>query len=185
MKNRRSLYLVLPAAALVAFAAPSIAGAQEPTPTPTPTEPAPLPTPTEPTTPTPAMPAPQDTTPTDVAPPAQEVSQDTVSFGTLISALNNVEGETQELQALSEVKPENVTVVSVADVAAQESAATAVLDAAMQKAEPNVGKLRESLSANAAVNGVLESGSVQADNVVAADVSADGKVTVFVKPSQP
>jgi hypothetical protein len=180
MKNRRSLYLVLPAAALVAFAAPSIAGAQEPTPTPTPTEPAPMPAPTEPSTP--AMPAPQDTTPTDVAPPAEAV-QDTVSFGTLISALNNVESETQELQALSEVKPENVTVVNVADVA-PEGAASAALDAAMQKAEPGVAKLRESLSANTVVNGVLQSGSVQADNVVAADVGANGQVTVFVKPQQ-
>ena len=180
MKNRRSLYLVLPAAALVAFAAPSIAGAQEPTPTPTPTEPAPMPAPTEPSTP--AMPAPQDTTPTDVAPPAEAV-QDTVSFGTLISALNNVESETQELQALSEVKPENVTVVNVADVA-PEGAASAALDAAMQKAEPGVAKLRESLSANSVVTGVLQSGSVQADNVVAADVGANGQVTVFVKPQQ-
>jgi len=182
MKNRRSLYLVLPAAALVAFAAPSIAGAQEPTPTPTPTEPAPMPAPTEPSTP--AMPAPQDTTPTDVAPPAEAVvAQDTVNFGTLISALNNVEGETQELQALSEVKPEDVTVVNVADVA-PEGAASAALDAAMQKAEPGVAKLRESLSANSVVTGVLQSGSVQADNVVAADVGANGQVTVFVKPQQ-
>ena len=180
MKKRNSLYLVLPAAALVAFAAPSIAGAQEPTPTPTPTEPAPMPAPTEPSTP--AMPAPQDTTPTDVAPPAEAV-QDTVNFGTLISALNNVEGETQELQALSEVKPENVTVVNVADVA-PEGAASAALDAAMQKAEPGVAKLRESLSANSVVTGVLQSGSVQADNVVAADVGANGQVTVFVKPQQ-
>ncbi|MBX3532043.1 MAG: hypothetical protein KF849_15665 [Rhizobiaceae bacterium] len=75
-----------------------------------------------------------------------------------------------------------MTEVSSVNVVKLDAAANAD---AMAKAETDnkagIDELRASLAANAAVKAALDAQSVNADDVVAADVNADGSLTVYVR----
>jgi hypothetical protein len=160
--NGRTLFAALPAAALLAVAAPAFA--QEPTPT----------TPPDTT---------QRTEPTDTTQQAQpsDTGGVQVNFSTLLSAVNNAETEAQDLAALDSLTPDKVSVVKVSDVA--QGDAQAALAAAREKNKEGLDKLHQAINSHPALSSMLQASSLDANKVVAADVMNDGNVVLFVEDS--
>jgi len=98
------------------------------------------------------------------------------SFGSLISAINSSAAQSEKLKGLTTVNPADVQLVNAADLVKGND--QAALDAALKKNETDIGTLRSTVTANTAIAGAL-TGGVESKDVIAADVGADGKVTLF------
>ncbi|TYR33099.1 hypothetical protein FY036_08550 [Mesorhizobium microcysteis] len=96
-------------------------------------------------------------------------------FGTALSALTNSSGNAEAI-AMSDGA--NVRVVSVSDLEGHDATA---LDEAITQHEDGVEALRTSVEANAALKQELQTQGVDVSSIVAAQVEADGEVTVYVR----
>jgi len=147
--HNRNLLSALATAAVVAIATPSITQAQNPTPT----------------------------------PPTPQVSKGEVAmqptFASLMTAINAASAQNEKLKALTTVTAANVQLVNVEDLLKDNSADS--LTAALKTNEADLTTLRTTLGTNTAITGVLTANTVPltAADVVATNVDADGKVTVY------
>lgn len=157
--HKRTLLAALATAASTAFLAPSVSHAQDPKPQPQP--------------PTP-MPQPQPPTQTSKGEVAMQPS-----FGSLISALNSTAATNDKLKAMTTIDAANIQVVNVEDLAKGQD--VEALNAALTKNEADVATLRSTLGANQTITDALKAKNpdLTAADVVATDVSADGKVIVY------
>lgn len=97
------------------------------------------------------------------------------NFDTALTAISAGSSNAQAIGTLSEV--DNVKVVSVSDLDGHDKAA---LDEALAQNSDGVEELRTSIGANAALSEELRTQGVDTATVVAAQVEADGQVTVYV-----
>jgi hypothetical protein len=153
--HKRTLLAALATAASTAFIAPSVSHAQDPKPQP----PTPMPQP------------PTQTSKGEVA--VQP------SFGSLISALNSTAATNDKLKAMTTIDAANVQVVNVEDLTKGQD--VEALNAALTKNEADVTALRTTLGTNQTITDALKAKNpdLTAADIVATDVSADGKVTVY------
>jgi hypothetical protein len=101
------------------------------------------------------------------------------SFSSLLSAIDSSSAQTEKLKALTTVTPQNVEYVDVAELVKGNS--EAALEAALKKNEADITTLRSTLGTEA-LAGVLTAKpglEIKADDVVATDVSPDGRVVVY------
>ena len=105
------------------------------------------------------------------------IAASNANFGQVISSIQASKTEASEIQALTAVK--NVNVVKVSDLAKGEN--MTALDQAVTKNEGDITSLRTAMTANTAVNTALTDAKVDVSTVVAADISGDGELTVFVR----
>lgn len=101
------------------------------------------------------------------------------SFGSLMSAINSASANNNKLKAMTDISASNVQLVNVDDVAKGNN--TEALTNALKKNEADLTSLRATLGTNTALSGVLTANTtpLTAADVVAADVSPDGKVVVY------
>lgn len=112
-----------------------------------------------------------------VAVPISFAASDKANFGQVISSIqSNKVGPTQ-IQGITEVK--SVNVVKAGDIAKGEN--MTAFDNAVTKNEANITSLRTAMTSNTAVNTALTNASVDVNTVVAADVGADGVLTVYTR----
>jgi hypothetical protein len=97
------------------------------------------------------------------------------NFDSALSAISAGSSNAQAIGTLSEV--DSVKVVSVDDLEGHDQAA---LDEALTQNSDGVDELRTSIGANAALSEELRTQGVDTSAVVAAQVEADGQVTVYV-----
>jgi hypothetical protein len=105
------------------------------------------------------------------------IAASNANFGQVISSIQASKTEASEIQALTTVK--NVNVVKVSDLAKGEN--MTALDQAVTKNEGDITSLRTAMTANTAVNTALTDAKVDVSTIVAADISGDGELTVFVR----
>ena len=101
------------------------------------------------------------------------------SFKSLMSAIDSSAAQTQKLKALTTVTPQNVEYVDVSELVTGTTEDT--LKAALTKNAANIDTLRSTLGTET-LAGVLTAKpglEIKADDVVATDVSPDGKVVVY------
>lgn len=96
-------------------------------------------------------------------------------FESALTAVGAGSSNAQVIGTLSEV--DNVKVVSVSDLEGHDQAA---LDQALTQNSDGVDELRTSIGANAALSEELRTQGVDTSAIVAAQVEADGQVTVYV-----
>ena len=94
--------------------------------------------------------------------------------GNLISALNNINAETQ---ALNDVEITDVRVVNVEDVANNNN----VLNNALNNNSVDIDALQDFLNGNEVIVEALNGNDINIEDVVAIDVLSDGTVVVFVQ----
>jgi hypothetical protein len=101
------------------------------------------------------------------------------SFGSLMSAINSASANNNKLKAMTDISASNVQLVNVDEVAKGNN--TEALTNALKKNEADLTALRTTLGTNTALSGVLTANAtpLTAADVVAADVSPDGKVVVY------
>jgi hypothetical protein len=101
------------------------------------------------------------------------------SFGSLMSAINSASANNNKLKAMTDISASNVQLVNVDDVAKGNN--TEALTNALKKNDADLTALRTTLGTNTALSGVLTANAtpLTAADVVAADVSPDGKVVVY------
>ncbi len=97
-----------------------------------------------------------------------------VSADTLSSAFDNMSAEIAELGGLSDLADEDVRIVKAAAVGGDFD-----VEGAAAKNEAQISELRGKIEDSSAVKDALEKNNVAVDEVVAVDVGADGKITVF------
>jgi hypothetical protein len=153
--QKRTLLAALTAAAATAFVMPGVASAQNPPPTPPPS----------------AQPPVTDTAKGEVA------LQPT--FHSLMTSLDSVAAQTARLKALTDVQATNIQLVNVSELVKAETEQQ--LNDALTKAETDVAALREALGANTTISDALKANStpLTTADVVATDVTSDGKVIVY------
>lgn len=98
------------------------------------------------------------------------------NFGQVMSSIQASKKDAMQIQTLTTIK--NVNVIKVGDIAKAEN--KSALDVAMNKNKADIATLRAALSANAAVNAALAKADVDVSTVVAADVSGNAELTVYV-----
>ena len=101
------------------------------------------------------------------------------SFSSLMSALNSTAAQNAKLTAMTEITAANVQLVSVDSLVTSTNADS--LKSALKTNEADVATLRKTLGANTALSTILKGNTPEltADDVIATDVAADGKVTVY------
>jgi len=101
------------------------------------------------------------------------------NFGSLISAINSSSAQSEKLKAMTEVTAANVELVNVEELLKGEN--VEALQNALKKNEADLTTLRTTLGANTGLSGVLTANAtpLTSADVVATDVSADGKVIVY------
>jgi hypothetical protein len=101
------------------------------------------------------------------------------SFSSLMSALNSTAAQNAKLTAMTEITAANVQLVSVDSLVTSTNADS--LKSALKTNEADVATLRKTLGANTALTTILKGNTptLTADDVIATDVAADGKVTVY------
>ena len=102
------------------------------------------------------------------------------NFGSLISAINSAAAQSEKIKAMTEVTAANVQLVDVETLLQGNN--KEALEAALKKNEADITTLRTTLGANTGINGVLTTNTpttLAATDVVATDVTADGKVVVY------
>jgi hypothetical protein len=110
------------------------------------------------------------------------------SFGSLISAINSSSANTAKLRALTTVNATDVQLVNVEDLLKGND--VQALNNALTKNQTDIDALRTALGGNQAFSTVLATADTSAaaaamsmkpaaKDVVAADVSPDGKVTLY------
>jgi hypothetical protein len=97
---------------------------------------------------------------------------------TFDSALTAIDGSATTTQAISTMtEVQEVRVVSVSDLEGHDAAA---VERAVAENDADVDGLRTAIEANAAVSQELQAQGVDSSSIVAAQVGADGAVTIFV-----
>ena len=102
------------------------------------------------------------------------------SFSSLMSALTTSAAQNAKLTAMTtELTAANVQLVNVDSLVTSDNADS--LKAALKTNEADVATLRKTLGANTALSTILKGNTPEltADDVIATDVAADGKVTVY------
>jgi hypothetical protein len=99
------------------------------------------------------------------------------NFGTVMSSIKAGKTNVSAITGLTTVN--KVNVVKVSDLAQGNN--MQALDKAITDNQTDITGLQTAISGNAALKAKLDAEQVQASSVVAADVEADGSVTVFVK----
>ena len=105
------------------------------------------------------------------------------SFGSLISAINASSANTAKVKALTTVNPSDVQLVNAEDLAKGND--TKALSEALTKNQSDIEGLRAALGANQTIGTMLAADPAAAamkpsvKDVVAADVSPDGKVILY------
>lgn len=99
------------------------------------------------------------------------------NFGTVMSSIKAGKTNVEAIAALTTVN--TVNVVRVADLA--EGNNMQALDKAIADGQADIASLQTAVSGNAALKAKLDAESVPASSVIAANVEADGSVTVYVK----
>jgi hypothetical protein len=99
------------------------------------------------------------------------------NLDSVISAMRSGESNATAIQGMSEVS--SVTVVKVDDLAKGDDAQA--LETAMSDNEKAVSSLQAAIEANADLKAELAAQSVDSSNVVAANVEANGALTVYVR----
>jgi hypothetical protein len=98
-----------------------------------------------------------------------------VSFDSAISAIEGGSASAAAIEAMTEV--DGVNVVRIGEL---ENSDSAELDAALSANQTGVEELRSSIEANAELSQELQTQGVEVASVVAAQVEADGALTLFV-----
>ena len=98
-----------------------------------------------------------------------------IDFNTALSSIGD-ESSAAALRTMTDVGA-----VMVIDVSETANADAAALDSAIEANATGIEEMRASLQSNAAVNAALEAQQVDASQVIAANVAADGSLTVFVE----
>jgi len=99
------------------------------------------------------------------------------NFGTVMSSIKAGKTNVGAITGLTTVN--EVNVVRVSDLAKGNN--MQALDKAITDNQADITSLQTAISGNTALKAKLDAESIQASNVVAADVAADGSVTVYVK----
>ncbi len=99
------------------------------------------------------------------------------NFGTVMSSIKAGKTNVGAIGTLTAVS--KVNVIRVADLAKGNN--MQALDKAVADNQADITSLQTAVSGNAALKAKLDAESVQASNVIAANVEADGSVTVYVK----
>jgi hypothetical protein len=99
------------------------------------------------------------------------------NFGTVMSSIKAGKTNVSAITGLATVN--KVNVVKVGDLAKGNN--IQALDKAIADNQTEITSLQTAISGNAALKAKLDAEQVQASNVVAANVEADGSVTVYVK----
>lgn len=99
------------------------------------------------------------------------------NFGTVMSSIKAGKTNVGAITGLTTVN--KVNVVKVSDLAKGNN--MQALDKAIADNQTDITGLQTAISGNAALKAKLDAEQVQASSVVAANVEADGSVTVFVK----
>jgi hypothetical protein len=101
------------------------------------------------------------------------------SFTSLMTAISSTSANTAKLQAMTDIAAANVQLVNVEDVLKDNSSDS--LTATLKQNDADITTLRTTLGKNTALTGVLTANTtpLTANDVVAADVTADGKVVLY------
>ena len=97
-------------------------------------------------------------------------------FTQLMTSVQGAKAGTTQIQDLTSVK--SLHVVKITDIATGNN--RAALDGAMTTHKQGMASLRSAVCTNTAINAALSKKSVDCKTVVAANVSADGALTVYV-----
>lgn len=115
------------------------------------------------------------------------------SFGSLMSAINATSAHNDKIKAMTDLSAANVQLVNVSDLLKGNN--VEALNNALQKNEADIATLRTTLGANTTITSVLSGNAttptttttpttasataVTANDIVAADVSPDGKLVLY------
>lgn len=99
------------------------------------------------------------------------------NFGSVISAIQAGGSAAGDVEAVTDAS--DIEIVRVSDLAEGDS--MNALDEALANNETSVDELRTAIEANAAVSQRLEQEQVQTEDVVAAETSAGGSLTLYVR----
>lgn len=99
------------------------------------------------------------------------------NFGQVISSIQASKMKASSIKSVTEVK--SVTVVKIADLAKGEN--MTALDNAVTKNDADIVALRAAMTSNTAVDTALQGAGVDVQTVVAADISSDNTLTVYVR----
>jgi hypothetical protein len=99
------------------------------------------------------------------------------NFGSVISAIQAGKTNIGAIEGLTSVS--NVKVVKVSELAKGNN--MEALDNGVSKNQADITSLQTAVGANPALKAKLDAQSVMASDIVAANVEADGSVTVYVK----
>ena len=102
------------------------------------------------------------------------------NFGNLISALNNIAVEINELNALNNLTVKDVRVVNVEDVLKGNN--VEALSNALNRNKTEIAKLTNVLNNNTVLTDFLKNNNIAVSRVIAIDVLSGGGVTLFVQP---
>ena len=97
-------------------------------------------------------------------------------FSQIMTSVQGAQAGTTQIQALKSVK--SVNVIKITDIATGDT--QAALDKAMTSQKQGMASLRSAVCSNTAIHDALSKKSVNCKNVVSANVSADGALTVYV-----
>jgi hypothetical protein len=97
-------------------------------------------------------------------------------FSQLMTSVQGASAGTTQIQGLKSVK--SVNVLKITDIATGND--QTALDGAMTTHKQGMASLRSAVCSNTAINAALSKKSVDCKTVVAANVSADGALTVYV-----
>lgn len=98
------------------------------------------------------------------------------SFDGALSAMGNNSAAATSISSMTDVSSVNVIRISELEGADMDALATAE-----SENSASIDELRSSIEGNAAVSAALEAQAVEPSTVVAADVTADGSLTVYVE----
>lgn len=110
-----------------------------------------------------------------MAQPTQANETAQINQGNLISALNNVNAEINNVEALNDLTVNDVRVVNVEDAVNNNN----VLNNVLRNAD--IDALQNFLNNNDVLNEALNNNNVVVSDVVAVDVLSDGTVVLFVQ----
>jgi len=101
------------------------------------------------------------------------------SFTSLMTAISSTSATTAKLKAMTDIAAANVQLVNVQDLLKDNSSDS--LTATLKQNDADITALRTTLGTNTALTGVLTANTtpLTANDVVAADVTADGKVVLY------
>jgi hypothetical protein len=101
------------------------------------------------------------------------------NFTSLMAAINSASANTAKLKAMTDITAANVQLVNVEDILKDNSSDS--LTATLKQNDADITALRTTLGTNTALTSVLTANTtpLTANDVVAADVAADGKVVLY------